>query len=425
MKLTHVFYRVRGWAKKLGPGFITGASDDDPSGLATYAQSGSQFGKNVFWTSVWLVPFMITVQEMAARIGMVTGEGITKSLLRKFSRSFVFLLVVLLVIANTVNISADVAGMAEAAVLVIPLPAWVIGIGLTVMMMILQVIMPYKKYVNILKWCTVTLLSYIVAMMVVSIHWRSLLFHMIVPSINIYSKTFWYMLVGIVGTTISPYLIFWQSSQEVEEDIEKGRVNIIDRRGTNAAELKKMRQDTIFGMVFSNLIMICVMAVTAAVLDQNGGHQITSMADAARALKPLAGDLAAWLFAFGVIGTGMLAIPVLAGASAYALSEFFGKPNGLYLKWHEARFFYSVIILTTSVGLGIKFYNIGAIDFLVLAAVINGFVCPLLIVAMILVASDRLILHEHVNTRWRNVLGWGTVLFFVASIVGYLVTYFW
>lgn len=408
--------------KKLGPGFITGASDNDPSGLATYAQAGAQFGKKIVWTSLWLFPLMVAVQEMAARIGMVTGQGVTQVLMRRFSRRFVKGIVVLVVIANTINIGADVAGMAEVVELVTAMPRSLAAIFLTTVMILLQIFMPYKRYITVLKWCALTLLSYLVAVCTVSVNWGNLLYHVIVPSISFSSRSFWYIFIAVLGTTISPYLVFWQASQEVEEEIEIGRHTVKQREGATAQEIKEMRKETSFGMLFSNVVMLCVMTVTASVLFGKNG-EIGSMADAAKALEPLAGRFSALLFSCGVIGTGLLAIPVLAAASAYALAEVFDRPQGLYLKWHQARFFYGVIVVATMIGLGIKLMGMNAVQFLILAAVINGLVSPLLIVSMLFVANDKKILPGHTNSFWGNFFGIITVLFFLVAIIGFIVAY--
>lgn len=408
--------------QKLGPGFITGASDNDPSGLTTYAQAGAQFGKKIVWTSLWLLPLMISVQEMAARIGMVTGQGITQVLLRRFSRWFVQLIVILVVVANTINIGANVAGMAEVVELVSGMPHWLAGIVLTTAMIMLQVFMPYKRYMNVLKWCALSLVSYLVAVCTISVNWGDMLYHALVPSVDFRSRDFWYIFIAILGTTISPYLIFWQTSQEVEEEIDIGRKTVKQREGATPHEITSMRKETGFGMFFSNIVMLSVMAVTASVLFGKNG-EIGFMADAAMALEPLAGKFSAWLFSFGVIGTGLLAIPVLAAASAYGMAEVFDRPQGLYLKWHQARFFYGVIVVATFIGLCIKLIGMNAVQFLILSAVINGLVSPLLIVAMLLVANDKAILPGHTNSWWANIFGFSTVLFFVVAIVGFILAY--
>lgn len=407
--------------KKAGPGLVTGASDDDPSGLTTYAQAGAQFGFRYLWTSLWSLPLMIAVQEMSARIGMVTGVGMAKALLTKFPRWLVTFLVVLVVFSNTVTIGADIAGMSEALQLIIPLPFQVIAVVLTLTTVLLEIYLPYSVYAKVLKWMTISLFSYIFAAIVVKMDWSQIAWHTLVPTIHPRDVNFWYLLVALLGTTISPYLMFWQTSQEVEEEIAEGRNSIQSRRGANTAELHTMREDTVLGMSFSNLIMFFVMAVTASVLFGQG-LEVHSMADAATSLRPFAGPMAEFLFAIGVFGTGMLAIPVLAGSASYALSEVLHLKEGLYRKWYQARGFYTIIAVSTLIGLGMNFLGINTVDFLVWAAAINGFVSPVLIAAILLLANSKKLMGQHVNKFWSNLGACLALIFFLVAIGGFLVT---
>jgi len=402
--------------KKIGPGFITGASDDDPSGLTAYAQAGAQYGYSILWTTLWMLPSMICIQEMAARIAIVRGEGTIKSLLRKFSRPFVFLLVLFLVIVNIINIGADIAGMAEAMTLITPLPYTVSAIILTLGIVALQILLPYHKYVVILQVLCLSLISYIVTACVLRVQWGSILYHTIIPTISFFDKEFWYLMVGLLGTTMSPYLIFWQGSQEVEEKKARGLFFL----ETSQEHINKMRNGTFWGMFFSNFIVFCVILVTASYLFTDG-HKIRSMGDAASVLQPLAGSYACWLFSIGVVGTGLLVIPVLAGSAAYAMADFFGWKQGLALTWRQAPKFYAVILGTTVCGLLLNFVGANVVDFLIFASVMNGLAMPLLLVALILIANDSKILGSYKNSLPINIVGWATVVLFVSSIIGFLI----
>lgn len=407
--------------KKVGPGLVTGASDDDPSGLTTYAQAGAHFGYKYLWTSLWSLPLMIAVQEVATRIGMVTGIGLAKALLIKFPRWLVTILVVLVVFSNTVTIGADIAGMSEALQLIVPLPFQVIAVVLTGATILLEVYLPYSLYAKVLKWMTISLISYVFAAIVVKMDWSSILAHTVIPTFRPSDVNFWYLLVALLGTTISPYLMFWQPSQEVEEEIASGKKSIKSRKGATRAELRMMREDTVLGMTFSNLIMFFVMAVTASVLFGQG-LEITSMADAASSLRPFAGPMAEFLFAIGVFGTGMLAIPVLAGSASYALSEVLHIKEGLYRKWYQARGFYAIIVASTLIGLSMNFLGINTVDFLIWAAAINGFVSPVLIAAILLLANSKKIMGQHVSRFWSNLGTSLALVFFLVAIAGFLVT---
>lgn len=407
--------------RKVGPGVVTGASDDDPSGLTTYAQAGAQYGFKTLWTGLWTLPLMIVVQEMSARIGMVTGQGMAKALQHKFPRWVVTGLVVLVVVANTITIGADIGGMAESLHLILPIPFAVIAIVLTAAIILLEVYLPYSTYAKVLKWLTLSLFSYVLAAAVVNMNWGLVLYSVVVPSFQPSNVDFWYIILGVLGTTISPYLIFWQTSQEVEEEISHGHTSLKSRHGTTAAELHTMREDTTLGMVFSNVIMLFVMAVTATVLFKNG-IRINSMADAAAGLRPFAGPFAEFLFAIGVLGTGLLAVPVLAGSASYALSEALHWKEGLYRKWYQARGFYAIIAVSTLVGLSMNFLGINTVDFLIWAAVINGCVSPILIAAVLVVANSKKLMGEHTNTFWSNLGGVVTLIFFFVAILGFVLT---
>lgn len=420
----HKIERRSSLAKNLGPGFVTGASDDDPSGLATYAQAGAQFGNTVLWLAPWTLPLMISVQEMAARIGLMTQGGLIPSLLKKFPRYIVYFMVGSLVAANTINIGADIAGMAESVQMTTGIPFSLSAIILSIGMLLLQIYLPYKKYVKVLKWCAISLFSYIIAAFMIKIGWRDVAWHALVPTINLASNNFWYITTAILGTTISPYLLFWQADQEIEEkrvrDAREGRQGY----AISDCEIYGMREETIIGMLFSNTIMFFVMMVTAAVIHAKGGaHSINTMVEAAEALRPLAGNFAAWLFAAGIIGTGLLTVPVLAGSSAYAVAELFGWRNGLHLQWREARKFYGIIAASTVVGLAMNALKINAVDFLLWSAIINACVTPIIIVGLIVVANDGSMLGKYKNSLLSKIGAWTTFVVFVGAIIGFLVTY--
>lgn len=402
--------------KKMGPGFVTGASDDDPSGLTTYAQIGAQYGFSILWTALWMIPLMACVQEMAGRIAIIRGEGVTKTLLKKFPRPLVMLLVLLLLIANIITIGADIAGMAACVALITPLPYMFSAIILTLGIVTLEVLLPYKQYVEILKFLCLSLLSYVAVACVAQLDWKNIMYHTVIPSITVDGKEFWYMIIALLGTTISPYLIFWQSSQEVEEKKARG----LPLFGATQQDIHDMRQDTWFGMIFSNIIMFFVIVVSASFLF--GHHvEINTMADAASVLQPLAGSYASWLFSFGVVGTGLLAIPILAGSAAYAIADLFEISQGLDLTWSQARGFYGIILASTLIGLAINFIGVNVVDFLIFSAVVNGLAMPFVLGALLLVANDEALVGQYKNSLKNNVLGWGTFAIFVGSIIMYLV----
>lgn len=408
--------------KKLGPGFVTGASDDDPSGLATYAQAGTQLGKSILWLAPWTIPLMVTVQEMSARIGLMTAGGLAKAFLQKLPSYLVYFMVSALVIANTINIGADIAGMAESVCMITPFSFGWAAIFLTGGMLWLQIYLPYKKYVSILKWCAITLLSYMIAAAVINMQWSSLVWPTLIPQIDWGSSDFWYMVMAILGTTISPYLLFWQASEELEQKRVRDAQQERAEYAISDCEMVIMHKETMLGMMFSNIIMFFVIAVSAVVLHSSSNLKIDSMVEAAQALEPLAGSFASWLFAAGIIGTGLLAVPVLAGSSAYAVADLFGWNQGLYRPWHEARKFYLVIAGSTLIGLVLNWMHINAVDFLIWSAVINSLVTPMMLIGMIFVANDGALVGKYKNSWLAQLGAWITVTVFVGSIVAYAVT---
>ncbi len=396
------------YVKKLGPGLITGAADDDPSGIATYSQTGAQYGTSLLWLAAWTYPLVAIIQEMCARIAIVTGRGLASNIKRLYPRHILYFCTFLLFVANTINIGADLGAMAKAVQLISPNASFifmVIFIGLVSLTM--EVFIPYKKYSKYLKWLVITLFSYIATGLLIDMDWSVLLRDGIIPQIT-FSKTQILLITGILGTTISPYLFFWQTSQEVEEQIVEGKTTLRMRKGTsdNDKEIKKMRIDVWTGMFLSNMVMFFIIAVCANTLFAHGITNINTASDAAAALEPLAGSWATILFAIGIIGTGMLAIPVLAGSASYAISESFGWKEGLYRKLKQARAFYGIIIISTLIGILINFLGIDPIKALIYSAIINGIVAPIILFFIMHISGSKKIMGDYKNSHLGNTIGW-------------------
>lgn len=401
--------RARNFWFLLGPGLTTGASDDDPSGIATYSQAGAQYGFGLIWMSLATFPLMAIVQEMCARIGLVTGRGLAGNIRRHFSRRVLYVSTLLLFAANAFNIGADIGAMAAATQLVLPqLSFTVLVVGFTFFMMGLQIFTPYVRYARYLKYLALVLLAYILSAILAHPQWSDVLHNTFVPSLQL-GKDQIFLICAILGTTISPYLFFWQTSQEVEEEIAVGQTTIKSRMGSDASAMKKMRIDVWSGMFLSNLVMFFIIAACGSVLFANGMTNITSAAQAAQALRPFAGDATYYLFAVGIVGTGLLAIPVLAGSSSYAISEALGRRQGLNNKLKDAYTFYGVIIISMLIGLGINFLGINPIKALIYSAVANGIVAPVVLTLILLLANDKHIMGEWVNGRVVKTIGWGVV----------------
>jgi NRAMP (natural resistance-associated macrophage protein)-like metal ion transporter len=404
----------------LGPGLVTGAADDDPSGIATYSQAGAQFGYGLLWTVFLTTPFMIAIQVVSARIGRTTGRGLAANVMELAPRWVVLALVFLLVAANTFNIAADIAAMGEAL--------WLVTGGLkhehalifASTSVLLQVFVPYRRYAPVLKFMTLTLFAYVATALTVRIPWSSALLAMIWPKATI-NTDYFLMVVAVLGTTISPYLFFWQASQEVEE-MHQGRVKRPLRELTRggSGEIDRIKIDTTVGMVFSNLIAFFIIVTTAAVLNANGVTNIVSATQAAEALRPLAGDFTFLLFALGIIGTGMLAVPVLAGSAAYAVAETFGWHATLEAKAPDAVGFYILIAAATVIGFGLGFAGIDAIKMLVWSAALNGVVAvPIMAMMMIIVANQRLMGRFRAKS-WLVALGWVGTALMASAVVALL-----
>ncbi len=409
--------QVRNYWSALGPGLTTGAADDDPSGIATYSQTGAQYGFQLLWLAAFTFPLMAIVQEMCARIGLVTGRGLAGNIRLYYSKKILYCCTALLFIANTLNIGADLGAMAKAIQLIFPSFNFALLIlGITVLTLFLQIYISYEKYARYLKWLALILLAYIVSALSVNLNLHELALHVVIPSIT-FSKNQIFLICAILGTTISPYLFFWQTSQEIEEEILTGKTSIVLRQGTTKKEIKKMQIDVWSGMFFSNVVMFFIIAACAATLFAHGKTNITTAADAALALKPIAGPNAFLLFALGIIGTGLLAIPVLAGSASYAFSESFNWKQGLYHKLKQAPSFYGIIIFSTVIGFAINFLGIDPIKALLYSAAANAFVAPVILVLIIGISSSKKIMGEWSVGGIKLILGWViTLLMLVASV---------
>lgn len=417
--------------KSLGPGLITGASDDDPSGIATYSQTGASFGLGMLWMALFQYPMMAVVQEMCARIGITEGDGLAFVMMKKYSKKVVLPIASLLLIANTINIGADIGAMGASIRLLIPqLPFLVPTLLFTGLILFAEIFIPYHKYVKILKYLTMSLFAYVITAMIVGGTFEELFIASVVPHIE-FTSEFAMMFVAILGTTISPYLFFWQTSQEAEEDLDKKKIKDIDVGKPDIAkkELKVMRADVAIGMLFSQLIMWAIIVTTAGSLHTHGITDIQTSDQAAKALEPAvksfpnSGEISKVVFSLGIIGTGLLAVPVLAGSSAYALSDVFGWKQGLNKKFGQAKSFYVVIAASTLIGLWINFSDIDPIKALVYAAVINGVIAVPILYTIMKIANDKKVLENRVNRRFSNVLGWATVSIMGISVVVMFATF--
>ncbi|HEY1471631.1 MAG TPA: Nramp family divalent metal transporter [Candidatus Acidoferrum sp.] len=407
----------------LGPGLITGAADDDPSGIATYSQVGAQFGFAMLWTMLFSFPLMASIQEICARLGRITGMGVAANLAKCYPKSVVRGLVLLLCAANVFNLGADVAAMAAVIQMLVGGRPFFYAIFFGVASLLLQVYVPYRRYVRYLKWLTWALFAYVVAAFVVHVPWTQVLRSTLIPSVSLDSE-YLMALIAVLGTTISPYLFFWQTSQEVEEvRINKHESPLRKKPAQAWAQFRRIAFDTRVGMAFSNIVAFFIILTTAATLHAaNAGIHIQTAADAAKALQPLAGRFASLLFALGIIGTGMLAIPVLAGSAAYAVSELFGWRASLESKPRSARKFYYVLSAATALGVCLNFVGIDPIRALFLSAVINGIVAVPLMFLLMLISQRPAIVGKFVVPTYLRVVGWiATGVMLVASL-GFLVT---
>jgi NRAMP (natural resistance-associated macrophage protein)-like metal ion transporter len=404
--------------KRLGPGLITGASDDDPSGIGTYSQAGAQLGYGIGWTMLFTYPLMAAIQEIAARIGRVTGHGIAGNVCRNFPAPAVWFLIILLFVANTINIAADLGAMADALKLLIGGPSVPYVVAFGALSVLAQIFFDYDRYVMVLKWLTLSLFTYVVAAVIVHVPWDEALVGILIPKISL-DGAFLTTLVAILGTTISPYLFIWQSSQEAEEQrIDKDKKPLKQDTAEAAAEFQRIRLDTLVGMGFSNLIALAIIITTASTLHAKGIIDIQSSAQAAEALKPVAGVFAEFIFALGIIGTGLLALPVLAGSTAYAVGEGRKWPVGLSRKPRQALAFYSVVAVSVGLGIALNFTSIDPIKALYWSAVVNGILAaPVMVFLMVLVRRKK-VMGELVVSGWLYGLGWASTGAMALCIVG-------
>jgi NRAMP (natural resistance-associated macrophage protein)-like metal ion transporter len=415
--------RVRRFFAELGPGLITGAADDDPSGISTYSVAGAAFGYASLWTALLSFPLMAAVQLMCARLGMVSGRGLASVIRRRYSRRVLWGACALLVVANVINIGADLGGMAAVSEMVTGVKAvfWTpLYAGFIVSLLFWS---SYRQIARIFKWLTLVLFAYVLTAFLAHPDWWAVLRATVVPHVE-WSNGFLAVLVGILGTTISPYLFFWQAAQEVEEDRAAGRRTVRQRRGATDAELRRARTDVVTGMFLSNLVMYFIILTTAATLHAGGQTTIATARQAAEALRPLAGEWAYWLFAIGLIGTGMLGVPVLAGSCAYAVAEAEIWRGSLEDTPRLAGRFYAVVAVSMLVGLVLNFVGLDAVTMLFWSAVVNGVLASPLIVLVVLLTSDRTVMGKRVNPPLLQWLGWATAVVMTAAAVGMFATLF-
>ena len=400
---------------RLGPGLITGAADDDPSGIGTYSQVGAQFGYGLSWSLLFSLPFMTVIQDVAAQIGSVTGRGIAANLRRHYPRPLLWAAVTLLLVANVINLGADLSAMGAAVQMLLggPIAAYTIGFGM--LCLLLEIFLDYRTYAAVLKFTTLSLFAYVAVVLTVNVPWGQALQALLIPHVE-WTAAFATGFVAILGTTISPYLFFWQAAQEIEEEKRTHSKPLYVAPKEAGAEIARIRQDTLIGMVFSNLVAVFIVFAAAATLNAHGITTIETSAQAAQALEPVAGRFAFLLFAFGIIGTGLLAVPVLAGSAAYAVSEMLARPASLDAKPLNARLFYGTIAVTTLAGASIQYVGINPVRALYWSAVINGVLAaPLMAIMMLIVTNPRAMGHLTLGRRG-TVLGWAaTVVMIVAT----------
>ena len=412
----HHRYRLHGsgYFRRIGPGLVTGAADDDPSGIGTYSQVGAASGFGLLWTTVFALPLAAAVQEATARLGLVTGRGLASLIKSRFPRWVLFAAVTVVAVANTFNIGADIGSMAAATRLLVPVPNAVLVVLYTAAMALIEVFVPYRTYSRILRWLCLSIASYVIVLFFINVSWTSVLSHTFVPRLHMDRSTI-AAVIALFGTTISPYLFFWQGAEEVEEITADGGVP-----DPTDDHMAAMRGDVVFGMGSGVLVMFAIMVTAAATIGRNGSVTISSAEEAAQALRPFAGDLAGLLFTLGIVGVGLLAVPVLAGSTAYAVSEAFGWREGLGLKLPQARLFYLVIVASMFGGFAMTAVGINAVRALYLAAILNGIAAPPLIVLIALLSGSRGIMGDRVSGRTSRALLWTAAAVSTALPVIYL-----
>jgi NRAMP (natural resistance-associated macrophage protein)-like metal ion transporter len=413
---------LRKTLKIFGPGLVTGAADDDPSGIATYSSVGAQFGYGMLWTMPLIFPFMAAIQEISARMGRVTGRGIAGNMRRFYSAWMLYVVIVFLIIANIINLGADIGAMGAAVNLLVGGPALLYCVLFTLLSVVLQIRIPYQTYSRILKWMTFSLFTYVGTIFVVQINWPEVLRGTLVPTISL-KGDYLAALIAVLGTTISPYLLFWQAGEEVEQMESEPKEKPLKKAPEQGPEqLRRIKIDTYVGMGFSNLIAYFIILTAAATLHAHGKTEINSAAEAAQALKPIAGPLAAFLFSLGVIGTGLLALPVLGGSAAYALGEALKWRVGLERKAKEAKAFYSVLAVATLIGLALNFTKLDPIKALVWAAIINGITAAPVMCFTMLLGSRRKVMGAFTLPIYLKILGWAGTGIMALSAVGMILT---
>jgi NRAMP (natural resistance-associated macrophage protein)-like metal ion transporter len=407
---------IRFW-KKLGPGLVTGASDDDPSGIATYSQAGAAYGLSTLWTSIVAFPLMAAIQKMCAKIGLITSMGLTGTLKKHYPKPVLYLMLIFSFPAIIMNIGADIAGMGAVGNLLFPsIDATFFSVFFTCLLLVLIIYLPYVKIASTLKYLCIVMLVYFIVPFLYKQDFNAILRATFIPEIK-FDKDFLAILVGILGTTISPYLFFWQASVEVEEMESKKKHLMVDKRIIHA-----MKQDVDFGMTFSGLVMYFIILTTGTVLFQSGIHTINTVEEAALALKPLAGEMAYLLFAIGVIGTGLIAIPVLSGSLSYIFTESFGWNKGLDKKFHEAKGFYVIIAISLIIGLSLNYIGISPIKALIYTAILYGITAPVLIAIILHISNNKAIMGENVNSVASNILGFAALI--IMTLAAILLLYF-
>lgn len=425
--MENTFNKIKKFFKVFGPGVITGAADDDPSGIATYTQTGAKFGYGQLWTVIVMLPLMTAIQEACARIGAVTGHGLAAVIKANYSKKVLYAAVLLVVFANTINIGADIGALAAAAQLVIPINFVILTLGFTALILTLEIFTSYRFYSRILIWLALSLLAYPLTVFIVDQPWHTIFVATFWPHVEL-NFEFFFIITGVLGTTISPYMFFWQASEEVEEEKELHLTSRYGKPKIGAHFIRNLRIDNFLGMVFSEIATWSIIVVAATVLHQNGVTDVTSAADAAKALEPLvqtfpnAGFLAKLIFATGIIGLGLLGIPVLSGSAAYALSEAFNMKEGLNLKLKKAHGFYGVITIATLIGLMINFIGIDPIKALVFTAVFNGVAAVPLIFLIARIARNKKIMGEYRSGWLSNTVVWITFIVMLASAVAMFYT---
>lgn len=413
---------VKRFLDRLGPGLITGASDDDPSGIGTYSQAGASLGFATLWTAIVTLPLMIVVQHICAKIGMCSGRGLAGVLHRYYSKKLLYPVVIGLVVANTINAGADIAAIAAAINMFVPVPVATMVIPIAVAIVVLQIWGSYRLIMKIFKWLTLSLFAYVIAAFLAKPDWFAVAKATFIPQIS-FTSEYITTIVAILGTTISPYLFFWEASEEVEEEKSEGRTKLSERKGATDKEIKNEKIDTIVGMLFCNVVFYFVILAAGATLHVSGKTDIQSATDAAQSLRPLAGNFASVLFGIGLIGAGLLAVPVLTGSAAFAVAETFNWPSGLDEKPRHAKKFYGVIAASTIIGVVIDFAGINPISALFWTAVINGVVAPPLLVVVMLVANNKRVMGSRTNGLFTNIVGWLAAAIMFAAALGMCLTW--